>query len=106
MIFKHRDADDIVLVIQIDNYKGARLSFTPHFPHSPTHKLLSELECARSVTSIFNRNHTVGEIIAKIARKGNVFIEDKSQYELCDAKRKKFKPHHSLSHYGVQNRVR
>jgi hypothetical protein len=79
-----REKEDIILQIEIENYV--------------------ELCCAKTVTSLFNINSTVQEAIARIARRGNVFIEDIARYSLLKDG-KILKTTESLANYNLKNKV-
>lgn len=87
LILRYRKKEEAILTIRIEDYE--------------------ELNCAKSITSFFNLNITVFEVLNKIARKGNVFIEDASKYILSyPAKRvHELNPGKTLKDYDIQNKV-
>eukprot|EP01117_Protostelium_nocturnum_P008039 TRINITY_DN2863_c0_g1_i1.p1 TRINITY_DN2863_c0_g1~~TRINITY_DN2863_c0_g1_i1.p1 ORF type:complete len:1209 (+),score=435.43 TRINITY_DN2863_c0_g1_i1:443-4069(+) len=86
LIFKARKKEELILVIEIEEYKA--------------------LQCARKVTAMFNLNITIQEVLVKIARKGNVNVEDVSKYHLATSDGRKMAKDSYLRDYGLSNRDR
>jgi len=85
-ILKYRQPEEIILAVDIEDY--------------------IELKCAKTITSLFNINCTVQEILSKIARRGNVFIEDISKFKLVKPPNQKLEREILLKHYDLQNHSR
>ena len=77
-----------------------------------------ELKCVRVVTTVINANisiqviklnhfifHLFQEVLSKICRKGNVFIEDISKFNLIKPPNTKMKRDLTLKSYEIQNFV-
>eukprot|EP01114_Cavostelium_apophysatum_P003603 TRINITY_DN1359_c0_g4_i1.p1 TRINITY_DN1359_c0_g4~~TRINITY_DN1359_c0_g4_i1.p1 ORF type:complete len:965 (+),score=241.91 TRINITY_DN1359_c0_g4_i1:2400-5294(+) len=83
VILKHRDKEEVILTVLIEDFV--------------------ELRCARTVTAVFNLNWNVKQTLGKIARKGNVFIEDISKYKLVCQTSKKMHGNQELHEFGLSN---
>jgi len=84
LLLKIRKKEEALLAIEIENYE--------------------QLSCARTVTSYFNLNMTVEEVLQKIARKSNVFISDVDRFHLLLPDRTKMKRTATLKHYNLKER--